>query len=174
MNQDKLIEALLYALPALVSGLIAVYYFREYTKSDSGYEKYKLLKEDKKHTTKLKLQAYERLTLFLERISLTKLVSRIPPANENKQAYAMSLIHTIETEFEHNITQQIYISDESWSIIVTAKNRTIQIIRELTQDANIKDAFTLREAIIKSLMDKQSPSETALAYLKNEVRESLF
>ncbi len=173
MNQDKLIEALSYTLPALVSGLIALYYFKEYTKSDAGLEKFKLIKEGKKQITKLKLQAYERLTLFLERISLTKLVSRISPANENKQAYAISLIHTIESEFEHNITQQIYVSEELWNILVTAKNRTIQMIRELAEDPNIKDAYKLREAIIKKVMEKQSPSDTALAFLKSEVKEML-
>jgi hypothetical protein len=171
MNQEKLIEALLYALPALVSGLIAVYYFKEYTKSDAGLEKYKLHKESNKQITKLKLQAFERLTLFLERINLTKLVSRVQPANDNKKAYAMSLIHTVETEFEHNITQQIYISEELWSVVQTAKNRTIQIIRELVEDDNIIDAQQLRESIIKYVMEKQSPSDTALSFLKSEVQE---
>ena len=171
MNQDKLIEALLYALPALVSGVIAVYYFKEYTKSDAGLEKFKLLKEGKKQTTKLKLQAFERLTLFLERIALNKLVTRIQPVNDNKQAYAMALIHTIETEFEHNITQQIYVSEELWNIVQTAKNRTIQIIRELSEEPKIENAQQLREAIIKYVMENQTPSNTALSYLKSEVNE---
>jgi len=171
MNQDKIIEALLYALPSLVSGIIAVYYFKEYTKSDSGLEKLKLLKESKKQITKLKLQAYERLTLFLERIALNKLVTRISPANQNKQAYAMALIHTIETEFEHNITQQIYVSEELWHVIQTAKNRTIQVIREIAEKPEIKDAQQLREAIIKYVMQNQSPSNDALSILKSEVHK---
>ncbi len=171
MNQEKLIEALLYALPALVSGIIAVYYFKEYTKSDSGLEKFKLLKEGKKQITKLKLQAYERLTLFLERIALNKLVTRILPANDNKQAYAMSLIHTVESEFDHNITQQIYVSEELWNIILTAKNRTIQIIRELAEKPEIKDAQQLREAIINYVIENQNPSSTAISVLKAEVNE---
>ncbi len=169
MNQEKLIEALMYVLPSLVSGLIAVYYFKEYTKSDTGLEKFKLLKEEKKQTTKLKLQAFERLTLFLERISLNKLVTRILPANENKNAYVMALIHTIETEFEHNITQQIYISEELWNIIQTAKNRTIQIIRELAEKNSIKTAQESREALINYVMEKQAPSQMALSVLKQEV-----
>ena len=171
MNQDKLIEALMYALPALVSGVIAVYYFKEYAKSDSGLEKFKLLKEGKNQITKIKLQAYERLTLFLERIALNRLVTRVLPANDNKQAYAMSLIHTIESEFEHNITQQIYVSEELWNFILTAKNRTIQIIRELVNKNNIKDAQQLREAIINYVFENQTPSNTALSVLKTEVNE---
>jgi len=173
MNQDKLIEALLYALPALVSGVIAVYYFKEYTKSETGLERFKLLKENKNQITKLKLQAYERLTLFLERIALNKLATRILPANDNKQAYAMSLIHTVESEFEHNITQQIYVSEELWNIILTAKNRTIQLIRKLAEKPEIKDAQQLREAIINYVIENQTPSKTALSALKLEVDEML-
>ncbi|HFS67594.1 MAG TPA: hypothetical protein ENK67_05205 [Flavobacteriia bacterium] len=169
MNQEKIIEVIMYTLPALISGIIAVYYFKEYVKSDAGLEKFKLLKENTKEFTKLKLQAYERLTLFLERTSLNKLATRVHPANDNKQAYAMALIHTIETEFDHNITQQIYVSEELWNIIQTAKNRSIQIIRELSQDPNIKNAQQLREAIINYVMEKQSPSEAALSVLKSEV-----
>ena len=173
MDKELILQTLYYTLPSLVSGLIAWYFFKEYARSDSRLEKFKLLQEEKKHTTNLKLQAYERLTLFLERISLTKLVTRISAKNDNKQAYAMSLIHTIEQEFKHNITQQIYISEEAWNIVVSAKNRSIQIIRELDKDTTVKDASELREQVIKKIMKSQNPSETALLFLKQEVKKIL-
>ena len=170
---EEILESLKYAIPSLVSGLIAVYYFREYTKTDVGYQKFKLLKEDKKHTTTLKLQAYERMTMFLERISPSNIVFRIKAQNENKQAYETSLIHTIEKEFEHNITQQIYISDECWNVISSAKNSTIQLIIEASKDLNVSNSDQLREAVIKKVMNKQAPSDTALAFVKKEVRDIL-
>lgn len=168
---QDLLESLKYAVPSLVSGLVAVYYFSAYVKSDAGYQKFLLLKEDRKHTTTLKLQAYERMTMFLERISPANLVFRIKSKNENKQAYEMSLIHTIEKEFEHNITQQIYISDECWSVISTAKNTTIQLIIDAAKDLNLTNSDQLREAIIKKVMHKKAPSDTALAFVKKEVRK---
>jgi len=170
---EDLLEPLKYSIPSLVSGLIAFFYFKEYTKSDVNYEKYKLLKEDKKHTTTLKLQAYERMTMFLERISPANLVFRIKALNENKQAYEMSLIHTIEKEFEHNITQQIYISDECWSVISTAKNSTIQLIIDAGKDQNIDNSDKLRENIIKKVMNKKAPSDTAMVFVKMEVQKIL-
>ena len=170
---EEILESLKYAIPSLVSGLIAVYYFREYTKTDVGYQKFKLLKENKKHTTTLKLQAYERMTMFLERISPSNIVFRIKAQNENKQAYETSLIHTIEKEFEHNITQQIYISDECWNVISSAKNSTIQLIIEASKDLNVSNSDQLREAVIKKVMNKQAPSDTALAFVKKEVRDIL-
>jgi hypothetical protein len=69
----------------------------------------------------LRLQAYERMTLFMERINPSQLLVRITPHSEDKNEYQNFVIAQIEQEYEHNMTQQIYISDECWSIIVTAK-----------------------------------------------------
>ncbi len=171
---EKIIESLHYAIPSLVSGVIAIYFFKEYAKSDDGLQKFRLLKEDKKLTTTLRLQAYERMTLFLERISPANLVFRIKAKNDNKQAYELSLIHTIEQEFEHNLAQQIYISNKCWNVISTAKNTTIQLVIDASKDINIINADALREAIIKKVVNKQAPSDTALAFVKKEVSEILY
>lgn len=169
--KQQIIQALLYTLPSIASGFVAFYFFKEYGKSDVGLQKFKLLKEDKKLTTTLRLQAYERMTLFLERINLANVVFRVKAQNDNKQAYELSLIHTIETEFEHNLAQQIYISDECWSVISTSKNATIKLIRTCAEKTSIKSSNELRKAIIQEVVDKPSPSDTALAFVKTEVKE---
>ncbi len=168
MNTE-LIEMLKYTIPSLVSGGVAYYFFKEFAKSDANLQNFLQVKEDKKYSKSLRLQAYERMTLFLERITPANLVVRIKAINDNKQAYEMSLIHTIETEFEHNLTQQIYISEECWNVISSAKNTTIQLIIDASKDLNITNANQLREAIIKKVIDKQAPSDTALAFIKEEV-----
>ena len=168
---EHIIQALLYTLPSIASGFVAFYFFREYGKSDVGLQKFKLLKEDKKLTTTLRLQAYERMTIFLERISLANIVLRIKAQNDNKQAYELSLIHTIETEFEHNLAQQIYISDECWNVISTSKYTTVQIIRDCANDDTVINADELRQNIIQKVINKQAPSDTALSFIKNEVNE---
>jgi hypothetical protein len=61
------------------------------------------------------------------------------------------------------------MSDECWTIIVTAKNTTIQMIRRANLSERVDNANKLREVILNDLMDKQSPSNAALAYIKNEV-----
>lgn len=171
--ETKLLQALLYTLPSIASGFVAFYFFKEYAKSDVGLEKFKLQKEEKKFSTTLRLQAYERMTLFLERISPAKLVFRIKAKTDNKQAYELSLIHTIEQEFEHNLAQQIYITDECWQVISTAKSTTIQLIRDASENEKITDSDELREEIIQKVMNKQAPSDTALSFIKNEVRTLL-
>ncbi|MEX0315778.1 MAG: hypothetical protein AB3N18_16490, partial [Allomuricauda sp.] len=80
------------------------------------------------------------------------------------------LIKQIETEFENNLSQQIYMSDECWNIIKAAKNATIQIIRSAGM-SETDSPDKLREDILNQTMEKQSPSATALAFVKKEVSE---
>lgn len=170
MDTTKLIELLNYTLPAIITGAVAYYFFNLHTKNEEGRRRYLLNKDFKKDTLPLRLQAFERMTLFLERINPGKLLIRISPNSEDKNEYENLLISNIEQEFEHNLTQQIYISDECWTVIVTAKNSTIQMIRRTNMSDRVDSANKLREVIMNDLMDKQSPSAVALSYLKNEVK----
>ena len=118
---------------------------------------------------KVKLQAYERLALFLERISLTNLLTRVPPISTEKEDYQYLLIQTIEQEFEHNMLQQIYVSEECWNIILTAKNSNIQYIRNCDTSNNTLTADKFRELVLTMTINDTSSSGVALSYLKNEV-----
>jgi hypothetical protein len=94
---------------------------------------------------------------------------RITPISENKNDYQNFVIAQIEQEFEHNLAQQIYITEECWSIIIKAKNATIQTLLLATNNEKISDAYQLREYILKNLAEKESPTILALSYLKKEV-----
>jgi hypothetical protein len=83
--------------------------------------------------------------------------------------YCNLLIQHIEQEFDHNIAQQIYISDATWTLILTAKNTTIQIIRQQAANTTIADAQSLRESVLNSLSTSDAPSNFALSFLKKEV-----
>lgn len=171
MDLNKIIELLFYALPAAITGAVAYYFFSMHTKNEEGRRRYLIHKEAQKNAMPLRLQAYERLVLFLERINPSKLLIRIAPQSSNKFDYEEYVIAQIEQEYEHNLTQQIYISSESWDIITTAKNATIQMIRKASMSDKVDSANKLREVILTELFDKQSPSSVAVAYLKNEVSE---
>jgi len=171
MNTDKLLELLFYTLPALITGGVAYYFFKTFTANEANRRRFVISRANRKDALPLRLQAYERMTLFLERISLTKLLIRIAPMSTDRTDYANFLISTVEQEFEHNLTQQIYISDECWNVINAAKNATIQIIRRASIATDIADADKMRESILTELMEKESPSATALGYIKNEVSE---
>ena len=171
MDSTKIIEILAYTIPALITGGVAYYLFNSYFKDQQNTRRWLLQKEAQKDALPLRLQAYERMVLFMERINPTKLLIRIAPISNDQNDYENLIIAQIEQEFEHNLTQQIYMSDECWTIIVTAKNSTIQMIRKANRSESVNSADTLREALLNDLMEKQSPSNAAVAYIKNEVSQ---
>lgn len=171
MGIEKIFELVLYVVPALVTGMIAYYFFKEHTNNEAGRRRFLLQKDLQINALPLRLQAYERMTLFLERISPNKLIVRITPTSSNKDSYESLLISTIENEFEHNLSQQIYLSDECWNIICAAKNATIQLIRKAALLEKTNSANKLREVILTEMMEKRAPSDAALSYVKNEVSE---
>ena len=169
MDADKIFEILAYTLPSIITGALAYYFFNAHTKNEEGRRRFLIHKEAQKNALPLRLQAYERLTLFLERINPAKLLIRLAPHSSDKNDYKDYLVSQIEAEFEHNLTQQIYISAESWNIVTTAKNATIQLIRKIAADPAVTNAQELREKILGALFDRQSPSSIGIDQLKNEV-----
>lgn len=168
MSGDNIFQLFAYLLPAVVTGAIAFYFFRLHTKNEEGRRRFLLHKDSQKDTLPIRLQAYERMVLFLERISINSLVVRVAPKSKDKTDYENLLIKQVETEFDHNLSQQIYMSEECWNIIKAAKNATIQIIRSAGM-SETDSPDKLREDILNQTMEKQSPSATALAFVKKEV-----
>jgi len=169
MNTTKFLELLSYTIPAIITGLVAFFFFKQHTQNENNRRNYLLRKENQNAALPLRLQAYERMTLFLERISPHNIIVRITPNSDDKVAYQKKLVATIEQEFDHNLSQQIYITDRCWNVIVTAKNTTISTIRTTMANTEVKDANAMREAILKNSSDKESPSKVALSFIKNEV-----
>lgn len=169
--EQQLIDLLMYTIPALVTGAIAYMFFKEHTENENNRRNFLITKDLQKEAFPIRLQAYERMSLFLERIAPSKLLTRINPTSSNKEDYENLLIATIEQEFEHNLSQQIYVSDQCWNIIIAAKNATIQLIRKSTMNDKTDTANKLREVILTELMDKSSPSKAALSFIKEEVGE---
>lgn len=171
MDSTRIIELISYTLPTLIMAFVAYSFFDLYTKNENAKRNYLLQKESKPDSLSLRLQAYERMTLFLERINPSQLLVRITPISENKIDYQNYVIAQIEQEYEHNLAQQIYVSEECWSTITTAKNSIIQMILLATNNEKVTNANQLREFILKDLLAKPSPSSAALAYLKTEVNQ---
>lgn len=162
---------LLYCIPAIVTGAIAFLFFREHVENENNRRNFLLQKDLQKDALPLRLQAYERMSIFLERIKPSKLLIRVKPNSSNKEDYESLLIANIEQEFDHNLAQQIYVTDKCWSITSTAKNATIQMIRKATLSDKIDSADKLREAILNDMIDKRAPSDAALSFIKEEVSE---
>ncbi len=171
MSEDTILQLLFYLLPAVVVGVIAFYFFNLHTRNEENRRRFLLHKENQKQALPLRLQAYERMALFLERIAPANLLIRVKPYQNKKEDYVKLLVRTIEQEFEHNLAQQIYVSEECWNVIKASKNATISNIRKAAAKEGIEDADQLRQDILNSMLDQQPPSETGLSYIKRELKK---
>ncbi|PWG05101.1 DUF7935 family protein [Polaribacter aquimarinus] len=169
--EDKIIESIAYILPALVVGFVAFYMFKSLLKQQNSERKLELIKQKKKESLPIKLQAYERMLLFCERINPTKIVVRIKPISNKTEDYLQLLLSNIEQEFEHNLVQQIYISDTTWTAVLGAKNATINKLKQVAESSN--SANDLRENILIDYSKTLPPTDTAISFIKNEVKNIL-
>ncbi len=167
----QIISYVAYLLPAIVVGVIAYFFFKGHTANEEGRRRYLVQKEAQKQVLPLRLQAYERITLFLERIDLTKLLVRVKPFSDSKDDYENLLVKSIEQEYDHNLTQQIYVTPECWNLINAAKNATIHIVRQGAMHEKDGNVDKMRAYLLQNFMEEISPSQKALAYVKNEVSE---
>ncbi len=158
-------------LSSLIVGGIAFYFFKTHIEHLQEKQRLDIRLKYQKETLPIRMQAYERLALLTERLSLGNLLNRIEPISHDKNAYEDLLIKNIDQEFEHNLVQQIYVSNQCWNVIKTAKNTTISKIRKTNMSENITDAYKLRETLLRDLLDqKNSPHDIALQIIKRELK----
>ena len=158
----------IYCIPAVVTAAIAFLFFREYSKHESRRTNSFANQAIQKEVLVVKLQAYERLTLFLERCSAQQLLTRVAPIASQAAAYKDLLIATIKQEYEHNLAQQIYVSEPCWHLLFAAKDNSLQIISSFKaeKDAN---AETLRPLLLAALSQSELSPKKDLKFLKEEV-----
>jgi hypothetical protein len=105
-----------------------------------------------------KIQAYERLILLLDRISIPNLIMRLQSPDMTTESLSAAMVISIQKEFEHNVTQQLYVKDNLWNIITLIKDElsaSISLIADEPQAMSVGD-------FIKSVMDYHSKKGTVL------------
>lgn len=166
---DQILPYMLSLLPAIVVGLIAYYFFKGHTANEEGRRRYLLHVDSQKQILPMRIQAYERITLFLERLDPNNILLRVKPIGDHVESYENLLVKNIDQEFEHNLTQQLYVSSECWNFVKTSKNATIQAIRQAAMNEKVDTATKLRETLLNHFMGEITPSQKALAFVKKEV-----
>lgn len=167
---NELMDFLLYLVPGLLVALGALYVMKHQAAQEQKKRHFELRRLQAKESLSTRLQAYERLTLFLTRNSLSKLVLRCVPGAQEPQEYIQTLIQTIEQEFDHNVSQQIYLSAECWDLIVMAKNKTCLKLRAAGQN-HWPEVSALRTALVAQNENEVDDMILALDYLKAEVAQ---
>lgn len=136
----------------------------------------KLAMQHDREGTMVRLQAYERLILLLERNHPMKLLSTVAPGDLTAYEYHMGLLATIRNEMDYNLTQQLYVSDDAWNVSRSAIEELISIINLLAkQIPNDSTGRDLGKKILNYFMDPQTkvPNDSAIRVLKSEARTLL-
>lgn len=174
----EILEILKYVLPALVVLAASYLMLRQFVKNDSDRQQAELQKkrmdmrmESRKTMLPIIISAYERLVLLLERIEPQSILARTVEPNMMAIELQKSLLVTIRAEFEHNFSQQLYVSDNAWQAVKDTKELVIQLINQTAQTvAPDAKASELGKKIIDAYASlEQSPINAAIAILKQEL-----
>ena len=171
MNQ--LLDILKYILPSLVVFGAVYFVIKSFLENDNKKRILEIKLANQKTITPLRLQAYERVVLFLERINPNSLILRISRTDFNAFQLQSNLIKTIREEFEHNLSQQLYISPQAWEMVKKSKEDIIKSIN--TAAANVNDdanANELAKKIIEmNVKNNKTIISPALEFIKKEVSQ---
>lgn len=170
---EDFLEILKYVVPSLVVFATAYLILQKFM--DNEYRKQLLLakRENINITTPLRLQAYERLILLLERISLNNIVVRVHQPGMSSKLLQDVLVKSVQTEYEHNIAQQVYISSTAWGHVRKTKDDVIKIVNLAAAQMNDKSTGADLGKKIAEIMLKMevSPTHATITLLKKEVRQ---
>ena len=121
------------------------------------------------------MRAYERLSLLLERTTPEHILVDMPLAEMTVLQVQQRLMQTVRMEYDHNLSQQIYVSDEVWQLISTAKEQTIAFINAMAQQLPAgSTALDYAKALITAYSSNgETANDRALQALKDEARSLL-
>ncbi|BDC98339.1 hypothetical protein [Persicobacter psychrovividus] len=121
-----------------------------------------------------RLQAYERICLFLERISPHNLLPRVNQSGMSANEFKQILGHEIREELNHNLSQQVYMSDDAWNLVRSTADRLIMLINEEAEKLSPKaTSMELAKAVFERMAKEEDYITFALSSVKNEIR-SIF
>jgi hypothetical protein len=170
---DQVWDILKILIPAAAVFAATYFIVRSFLNSENKKREYELRKSQMSLTTPIRLQAYERIIIFLERIEPTNLVLRVNKAGINTAQLHSDLIKTIKGEYEHNISQQIYVSAGAWQLVKTAKEETMKLINisvtKIPENAKGQDLAQIILQIASGV--EKTPTQIATEFLKREVAQ---
>lgn len=171
---EALIEILKIILPAAAVFFAAFFLVNRFLDNEQKRREFELKKASQSMITPQKIQAYERIVIFLERINPNNLVIRVNKHGMNSRQLHQELVHAIKSEYEHNISQQIFMSHNSWELVKTAKEEIVKLINisasKVAGDAPSNE-LAMMVLNIAAGVEKKLPHEIALEYIKKEIAQ---
>lgn len=168
---NEILALVIVAILCISAMLIQSYWHQKRTNlKDALLLQSELLKERQSSTLPLKMEAFQRAILYLERMNPTSLVLRLSDPSISAKAMEAMLLKALRDEYDHNVAQQLFISEGSWKLLKTAKEETVRLIslvaEQLPEGASSVDFCS--SLITKTAEVNPLPSEIAIEALKAE------
>jgi len=165
-----ILEIVKITVPALIVFFTVYYLIKTYLEKEYQVKALEYKQEQIRTTVPLRLQAYERLSLFCERITIPSLVLRVRNSGMTALDLRLAMMVAIQQEFEHNITQQVYVSNQLWQIIQIARDDTVNVMNVVYQQVDAKaDAQEYIQHLFKHWETREGqPLQKALQAIKKE------
>lgn len=168
-------EIFKYSISGLIVFFVAFYVLKSYIHEARSIKLIELKKVSQAHTLPLRLQAYERMILFLERINPSNMLVRLHVSGISAREMHNMLLSDIRAEYQHNTAQQLYVSSRSWFVVKKLKDDTVSMVNNIAaimpEHASSVD---LSKAILNQLASvDENPYDSAIALIKRDI-EVLF
>jgi len=168
---EEITDILKITIPAIIVFFTAWIILRNMIRNDQDKRKQEIILQNTRIVTPIKLQAYERIVLFLERISLESMLMRVSTGDMTAAQLHSALLTTIRSEFEHNLSQQIYMSQQAWEVASNARSNMIKIINsEAEKMPPDSTGIALSRQLLEKIIElEKEPTHAAIDYIKAEV-----
>ena len=171
-----ILEVLKYTIPSVVVLAACYLIVKKFLVSEIQRKQLAIFKDSQDTTLRLKLQAYERLVLFIERITPRQLIPRVYDSSMTVRDLQQVMTISINGEFEHNMSQQIYVSNNVWETVKNVKEQELTMVNRLAQslnpDAPARDLHARILEVTAQAVD-DLPTTVALKIINDEVKRVL-
>ena len=167
---ETLLEIIKLTIPGMLTFLAAYFVLKMYLDNQQKMQQLKMQQEQVQAGLPMRLQAYERLSLFCERIAIPSLLLRVRREGMSASELRIGLLIAIQQEYEHNITQQVYVSSQLWEIIKLARDESINFISIVAEKVGGKAEGTELANMLIGLVNQQEAMavDKALLAIKRE------
>ncbi|MFT7157902.1 MAG: hypothetical protein ACI8Q1_002926 [Parvicella sp.] len=169
-------EILKFSIPALLVFAITYFLMNKFFEREKNLKSEENKIQARKEYIPLRIQAYERATLYLERIDLNNLLMRASKPHYTSRMLYQELMKHIRDEYAHNMVQQIYISQRSWNQLKQAKEETVKIVNmamnSMKDNATGMDLSKVIFDIVSKL--EKIPTDTALEKLRADFQKGIM
>ena len=168
---ELFVDILKITIPALIVALTSYFIIKQLNHSSSDKKIQKIKAKTHKEILLLRLQAYERLILLMERITPDNLVMRIDTTGLNVSDFHLELLSIIRAEFDHNISQQLYVSDKVWQEASNAKEEVSKLINVSFHQVENPSILAISKKIVETHLQSDLPTLKAITAIKAEARQ---